>query len=194
MNREVQTAELLEFFKALADPRRLKLIGLLAHKPHSVEELAALLDLSPSTVSHHLSYLAHVGLVSARAEGYYSIYQLETGALEAMARRLLSEETLKAQAADVDLDAYDRKVVQNYMGRDGRFKALPAQQKKLLAVLRYIAQAFEPGARYPEREVNATIARYHDDTASVRRALIEYGIMAREGGGGDYWLVDVQPE
>ena len=61
--------ELLEFFKALAEPKRLKLIGILAQKPCSVEELAAMVGLRESTVSHHLSYLSHAGLVSARAEG-----------------------------------------------------------------------------------------------------------------------------
>src|SRR5512137_2305156 len=69
--------ELLELFKALADANRLKIIGLLARQPYSGEELSALLNLQPSTVSHHLSRLSSVGLVSARAEGYYNVYHLE---------------------------------------------------------------------------------------------------------------------
>ncbi len=67
-----ENPELVAFFKALADANRLKIVGLLARQPYSVEELAALLDLKPSTVSHHLSRLAEVGLVSARAESYYN--------------------------------------------------------------------------------------------------------------------------
>ena len=55
--------ELLAFFKALSDATRLKLIGLLAQKESSVEELAAMLDVNPSTVSHHLSKLGEIGLV-----------------------------------------------------------------------------------------------------------------------------------
>ncbi len=47
--------ELVAFFKVLSDANRLKIIGLLAHQPYSVEELAALLGLKASTVSHHLS-------------------------------------------------------------------------------------------------------------------------------------------
>jgi predicted transcriptional regulator len=43
--------ELVTFFKALADSNRLKIVGLLAEKPYSVEELAALLQLKPSTIS-----------------------------------------------------------------------------------------------------------------------------------------------
>ena len=78
-------AELVVFFKALADANRLKIVGLLARREYSVEELAALLNLKAPTISHHLSKLAEAGLVSARAEGYYSIYRLmnrETGGRE----------------------------------------------------------------------------------------------------------------
>ena len=43
-SRDTNTT-LLEFFKALADANRLKLIGVLAHEPRSVEDLAAALGL-----------------------------------------------------------------------------------------------------------------------------------------------------
>jgi DNA-binding transcriptional ArsR family regulator len=59
--------ELLPFFKAMADANRLKIIGLLAVQEMSVEKLAASLNLSPSTASHHLAVLTDAGLVSARA-------------------------------------------------------------------------------------------------------------------------------
>lgn len=180
--------ELLEFFKALGDANRLKIAGLLAQEGElTVEEMAAMLDIKPPTVSHHLSYLSHVGLVSARAEGYYNYYSLNMEQITDMSRRLLSEETLKEQVKDVDLNAYDRKVVENYMGRDGHFKTLPTQYKKLKAILNYVVEAFEPGERYSEKEVNEMLLAYHEDTAQLRRELVEMGLMAREGGGGEYW-------
>jgi len=89
-----QLEALLAFFKALADANRLKIIGLLSQQPYSVEELAALLGLSASTVSHHLAKLSEIGLVSAKAEGYYSVYRFEAETLEKMARSLLAKETL----------------------------------------------------------------------------------------------------
>jgi len=70
------TNELLSFFKALSDANRLKIVGLLARESLSVEQIAEMLSLRPSTVSHHLSILGEAGLVSARAESYYNIYQL----------------------------------------------------------------------------------------------------------------------
>ncbi len=179
--------ELVDFFKALADANRLKIVGLLAQQPYSVEELAALLALKPSTVSHHLAKLTEAGLVNARAESYYNVYQLDEKALEAKSRSLFSQENLKATVSDVDLDAYDAKVVADYTRKDGSLKTIPAQRKKLEAVLRYVVKAFKVGKRYNEKQVNEILSGYHEDTASLRRELVGSGLMKREGGAGEYW-------
>jgi hypothetical protein len=185
-------AELVAIFKALADASRLKIIGLLARQPYSVEQLAALLGLKPPTVSHHLAKLSEVGLVGAKAEGYYSMYYLDESALK-KTRLLFSKQDLSDSVADMDLDAYDRKVVKDYSTATGRLKTLPAQRKKLEAILRYVVQPFVPGRHYSEKEVNDILGRYHNDTASLRRELVASGLMKREGGGGDYWLAPPNP-
>lgn len=182
--------ELVTLFKALSDASRLKIIGLLAQQPYSVEELAALLDLKASTVSHHLARLVKVGLVHARAEGYYSVYQLDKSALETMSRSLFSTEQITSAPADVDLDAYDRKVLADYCRRDGSLKTIPAQRKKLDAILRYVVKAFEVGKRYNEKKVNEILGGYHEDTASLRRELVGVGLMQRESDGSAYWRVE----
>lgn len=143
--------------------------------------------LHPSTVSHHLSRLTQARLVSARAEGYYSVFSFETKTLENMARRLLERETLPAVTAEVDVDAYDRKVLNTFLTPEGRIKSFPAQQKKYEAILRYVLKSFEPDQRYPEEQVNEILSQFSDDYASLRRDLISFGYMAREGGGGEYW-------
>ncbi len=181
--------ELLTFFKALADSNRLKIVGLLAEKPYSVEELAELLKLKPSTVSHHLSRLAEAGLVRAHSESYYNVYRLDQAVLQEKARTMFSEGELSNVAAEVDADAYDKKVIRDYARRDGSLKTLPSQRKKLEAILRYVVQAFDVGKRYSEKQVNETLGRYHSDTATLRRELVGFGLMQREGGGGDYWRV-----
>lgn len=179
--------EVITFFKVFADANRLKIVGLLAQQPYSVEELAALLDLKPSTVSHHLSKLAQIGLVSAKTESYYNVYQLDEKALELKSRDLFSQENLAASVADVDAGAYDNKVVKDFVRKDGGLKTIPAQRKKLEAVLRHVVKAFELNKRYSEKKVNEILSRYHEDTASLRRELVGYGLMKREGGGGEYW-------
>ena len=181
--------ELVSFFKVLADSSRLKIVGLLAQQPYSVEELAALLNLKPSTVSHHLSRLVKVGLVHARTESYYNVYQLDKSALETMSRGLFSTEQITSAPADVDLDAYDRKVIADYTRRDGSLKTIPAQRKKLEAILRYVVKSFDVGKHYSEKQVNEILGRYNEDTASLRRELVGSGLMQREGGGGKYWRV-----
>lgn len=177
--------ELVDFFKALADSSRLKIVGLLAQQPYSVEELAVLLQLKPSTVSHHLARLAEAGLVSAKAEGYYSVYQLEEKALEAKSRSLFSRDDLNAAVADIDLGAYDNKVMKDYTRRDGSLKTIPAQRKKLEAVLRYVVKSFKVGNRYSEKQVNKILSGFHEDTATLRRELVGYGLMQREND--QYW-------
>lgn len=183
-----ETEALLAFFKALADLNRLRIVGLLAQEPHTVEQLAAALELTDGTVSHHLRRLAQAGLVEARAEGYYRLYSLREDVLRDMAQRLLGGDELPTLADDVDADAFDRKVLGTFTGADGRFTAFPAQEKKYLVLVRYAARSFEPGRRYGEREVNDILGRLHEDTARLRRDLVGYGFMEREGGGGDYWL------
>ena len=76
-DQDLLTHELLDFFKAMADANRLRILGLLAQENLTVEQLSEILDLRPSTVSHHLSKLSEVGLVSAKVSSYYHIYQLD---------------------------------------------------------------------------------------------------------------------
>ena len=180
--------QLLTFFKALADANRLKIVGLLSQQAYSVEQLAALLDLRPPTVSHHLKLLSEAGLVSARAESYYNLYQLESGALEQIASHLARQDRLPSMAAEVDLEAYDRIVLRNTLEPDGRLKIIPAQRKKREVILRYIIKEFQPNVRYNEKQVNEILARFHEDTATLRREMIGYKFMQR--AEGEYWRID----
>ncbi|MBI3243996.1 MAG: DUF2087 domain-containing protein [Chloroflexi bacterium] len=85
----------------------------------------------------------------------------------------------------LDVEAYDRKVIRDFSKRDGSLKEIPAQQKKFQAVLRRIVKEFETGKQYSEKQVNEIVARFHADTASLGRGLIEYKLMQR--ADGKYW-------
>jgi hypothetical protein len=69
-----------------------------------------------------------------------------------MAQRLLKSEDLPRLSADVESEAYERKIIQNFTDASGRIKSLPAQEKKFQVLLRYVAKAFQPGRRYTERK------------------------------------------
>ncbi|MCC6395726.1 MAG: metalloregulator ArsR/SmtB family transcription factor [Bacteroidetes bacterium] len=190
MLTEPQLADLVQFFKVLGEPQRLKIVGLLSQRPHTVEDLARSLRLSVSTVSHHLSRLTDAGLVNARAESYYNVYMLKTDALTAMARTILKQAEQPRHTDGAALDAFAKKVLDAFTTADGRIKSFPVQEKKYLVLIRYVLKAFDPGVKYTEKRVNQILANYNEDTARLRRSLVEYRFMAREGGGGKYWRID----
>jgi hypothetical protein len=66
-------------------------------------------------------------------------------------------------------------------------KAIPAQQKKLMPVLRHLVKSFEPGMHYAEDQVNQILGRFHEDTATLRRMLVTQGLLVRQGG--EYWRI-----
>ena len=78
------------------------------------------------------------------------------------------------------MDDHDRKVLGNFLTDDGRLHTIPTKQAKLLVVLDHLAQNFEPGARYAEKEVNLILERYHPDYAALRRYLVENLFLTRE--------------
>ncbi|MEJ2010986.1 MAG: metalloregulator ArsR/SmtB family transcription factor [Anaerolineales bacterium] len=174
-------SNLLETLKALADHNRLRILGLLARQPYAVEQLAALLDLRASTVSHHLARLAHAGLVSAQADGYYSVYRLELDTLQSTAQTLLTPENLEQLAEEVDLTAYDRRVLGEYLRDDGKLSEIPTQPRKRAVVFRHLLDAFKPGQQYSETQVDEILARFHPDAAPLRLELVRRGWLAREG-------------
>lgn len=180
-----QLDTLLSFFKALADESRLRMIGLLANRECSVEEIAAMLEVKEPTVSHHLNRLKELNLVTMRAEGNVHLYRLNPESLHTMSKDLLTPETLAGVAgADLDEDKYAQKVLRSFM-ENGRLKEIPAQRKKRDIILKWLVGHFEPGRKYPEVEVNEVIKRYHDDYATLRREFIMTRLMER--ADGYYW-------
>ena len=182
--------ELVNFFKALGEPNRLRIVGLLSQRAHTVEQLGAALGIGVSTVSHHLARLSRLGLVSSRSESYYNLYALSTGGLADLAKKLLAQAAPARPASESELDDYDRKVLATFTSPDGRIEKFPMQEKKVRVLLRHVLPAFTHGVRYPEKRVNEILLKFSDDTARLRRWLVEYGYMAREGGGGKYWRID----
>jgi hypothetical protein len=69
--------------------------------------------------------------------------------------------------------------------RDGRIVQLPAARGKRRVLLEHVVAVFEPGVRYAEREIDAILRAWYDDHATIRRYLIDEGLMAREAGV--YW-------
>src|SRR4030065_2258294 len=71
-----------EFFKDLGHPVRLLILNLIRDKPRHGEELAAILQLNPATISHHLALLTDVGLLRSQKDQYYQTYSMIEGVLD----------------------------------------------------------------------------------------------------------------
>jgi hypothetical protein len=70
--------------------------------------------------------------------------------------------------------------------RDGRISVLPARREARRLLLDQVAQAFEPGRRYPETAVNEILRAVYHDHAALRRHLVDEDLLARTPDG-TYW-------
>ena len=181
---ETDPDSLLLFFKALAHESRLKLLGFLAQQDRTVQELANLLGLTEPTISHHLSLLHKIGLVRLRPEGNLHWYAFEPDGLSRLAKSLLSQKEVPGLQTDASQTAPDR-LIQNYLEPDGRLRQIPAARKKRYPVLAWLASHFDSDRRYREAEVNEILQTRHWDSATLRRELVGYRMLAREKG--IYW-------
>lgn len=79
--------------------------------------------------------------------------------------------------------------------RDGRIVTMPAKRARRRLLLDCVAQAFEPGRRYKEAEVDAILKAVSDDHCALRRYLVDEVFLSREAGV--YWrssgTVDIPP-
>ena len=70
--------------------------------------------------------------------------------------------------------------------RDGRITAVPAKRTRRRQLLDEVAQAFEPGCRYPEPVVNEILRSVFDDYCTLRRYLVDEAFLSRTAAG-TYW-------
>jgi predicted transcriptional regulator len=173
---EQDISTLVQFFKALANESRLKLVGALAQQERSVEELASILDLKEPTVSHHLSKLKQLQLVHMRAEGNTHYYRLNLHALQEMQKATL---TATQVAKPKDDDVWESKVLNTFVKEDIIIE-IPASRKKRWIILKWLVQKFEFDRSYTEPELNAIIKPINPDTATLRREMVGYNMMHRE--------------
>lgn len=83
---EVHLLLLVETFQALADPTRARILYALIHRPLCVRDLAILVGVSASAVSHQLRFLRDRRLVKPRREGNIIYYTLDDHHVAALFR------------------------------------------------------------------------------------------------------------
>lgn len=161
----------------LADPARLKVVAALALGAGTIEAVAEAADLPLKDVALAARRLARAGLVDRDRHELALRSELFGAVARAAAEAAPAPEPLSDDPAeDAVLSAFVR---------HGRLVSIPAQRAKRLVVLDHLVRVFEPGVRYPEREVNVLLAVWHADVAALRRYLVDEELLTREAGV--YW-------
>jgi len=151
----------------LAEPDRLKAFAAVALGAGTVAEVAERAGLEPRPAAVALTRLVAGGLLEGDAAKGYAV---RGDVLRGSARR--------PAARQEDAGPAGSEVVGRFL-RGGRLVAIPAARGKRLAVLDHLAALFEPGRRYPEREVNEILGAVYPDYAMLRRYLVDDGFLDR---------------
>jgi hypothetical protein len=164
----------------LADEQRLRVLAAVALGAGSEDAVTAAAGLERRLVRRALDRLATVGLVVEEDDGRLCV------AMEPLrlAARRASHMRPTVTPEDVGATPQQATVLRGFFD-DGRLTAIPVARGKRLVVLDWLAQLFEPGKVYPERDVNVMLVRFHPDVAALRRYLVDEEFLERRGGF--YW-------
>ncbi len=77
----------------------------------------------------------------------------------------------------------DTVLVSRFISDDGVLIAMPRKQSTRLIVLEHIARSIEAGREFDESEVNAQLRPFSDDVATLRRYLVDAGLLIRRPPG-----------
>lgn len=160
----------------LAEPERLRVVSALALGATTIAEVATAAGLDQREVVRAMRRLERAGLVTREKDQLtLRAERFKEAAREAAPDdRPLSDDP----ATDAVLRAFTR---------DGRITGFPAQPGRRRVLLEHVAAVFEPGVRYPEKEVNAILRAWYGDHATLRRYLVDELLLDR--ADGMYWRI-----
>ncbi|MBW3622774.1 MAG: DUF2087 domain-containing protein [Armatimonadetes bacterium] len=181
------------FVKLLGDRGRLAIIGLLAARPRTLDELAEdLATASRATLTRNLKLLEDAEWISSDGNG---TYRLRPDALTTLRAAMARVEILSGAMSDSDAPATTapaprqnpQPMLAAYFDDQGRLRRMPAQRRQKELVLRHVGeQLFTMGRSYDEKEVNELLEPLYKDVDAIREDLVEVGVMERRNGR--YWI------
>ena len=139
---------------------------------------------------------AEVGRVTglpARVVGRALLKLREGGLVDGFAVRAdVIKDAARTSAGEAETFGYADQRVEGVLRafvRDGKLAGMPAHLGKRQVVLEHVVQSFEPGVRYPEKEVDVVLRAWCEgggvDFVTVRRYLVDAGLLSRDAG--EYW-------
>jgi hypothetical protein len=159
------------------DPDRLAVLGHAVVGPVDTELLAKMLGVPQRRILQAVGRLRDAGLLTPDL-------LLDRAALRETARALPTVETASVDLTEGPWSANEVSVMARFF-QGSRLTQIPAQRSKRLLVLERLSQEFEPGLRYPERQVDLILQCFHPDHATLRRYLVDEGFLTR--AEGVYW-------
>lgn len=158
--------------KLVLDEDRLVILGLTALRPHTASELVAALPGRRTPPAKHVAQFVAAGLLTQVGDEQYA---LNVRQLQQWKRELF------ARAVQPKPESSDEQILALYV-REGKMIQYPAQPSRQEVVLRWFASHFEPDRAYAEREVNEMLAGHSEDHATLRRYLVDWGLLVRQEG------------
>jgi Fe2+ or Zn2+ uptake regulation protein len=189
-------ANALALLKALAAPPRLNIIGVLAGRNGqqvSMEELAELCQKPAATLERDLRQLAEIGIIQILEWSEAKPGREPTPALICFNSEYLKtipqiigtlhKITIAISPAQEKPKLDERTQTLERFMKNGRLLGLPVQIKRQMYIYEEVANRFEPGRTYPEREVDAILKDiYEYDYVTLRRSLIDFHYLTRAAG------------
>jgi hypothetical protein len=161
---------------ALASSTRLRVVAAVTLGAETSADIVAVTGLSATEVATALRRLKRVGVLTDD-DGW----RVD----EALLQSAVRAETPRREPEDFGITDPRQLGVLRAFFQDGKLRSMPAAAGKRAVVLEHLATMFEPGHRYAEREVDATLRAVHPDYAMLRRYLVEAQLLARDHGV--YW-------
>lgn len=171
----------VDVFKALADPVRLRIMGLLVEEERCGQELAEMLRLSPGTVTHHLQMLKRLGLLTEERRAPYTYVRLDYPKLREAVVPFLKKERVQQFSAGPDVDRERRKVLDAFF-EGPKLKSIPAQRRKKEIVFEEILRRLPDRKAFREDALSRLLEEIHPDFCTIRREFIMGRYMERRDG------------
>ncbi len=162
----------------LADAERRRVVAAMILGATGLDEIVSKAAVAERDAVMALERLSKAGLVESTDDGSYLLLEQ---AFQVAAR---AEAEPNPASRFPSRPPKERKILDQAY-RDGRLIRLPAKRSQRVVVLDELVQRFEPGERYTERQVNARLSNSEIDVATLRRNLVDYGMLDRADGA--YW-------
>jgi hypothetical protein len=162
----------------LADPDRRRVLAAIELGATTLHDAANAGGLTESRAAKALARLVNSKVVVGDIDGGLRVDDelFRDTARAVLARQPSDEHTDEPPQRRRILDAFVR---------HGQITSMPTVPWKRQIVLDWLAATFEVGRRYPEREVTVALEGHAEDAVSLRRALVDAGMLDRDRG--EYW-------